>query len=196
MVIYFSSSWGGLSYYEDGEVAKLPNARSGLRVFDIQIDQKGRLWAGTGDGLYLYDNDTLRRMNSFCCNNEHVKNIKPYKDDQLIVSVMNQIFVLDINDYSSELFYDSESGRSIESMLVVDDDKVWIGTTDLKLFEKGRVVQSYSYSDNAIVRDIKLINNQMWVATFGEGVYRYGADTTHFSIENGLQTDFVDRHWV
>lgn len=168
-------------------------------------DAQGRMWIGTDDGLSLY-HDEEGCFKNFCdIGHRHrvgVVSIAPITGDSLLVGTKNGVWWFDgsrgcflADSLSTDL------SRLKSAVIILQGTSVFIGAEG--------VVYQYSWTDGDLhtlvqlpqnVKINKLISgasNQLWIATEGDGLYRYDRKTNELfgyhqeDKEGGLNSNYV-----
>ena len=123
------------------------NGLASNAIYSFHQDSKGRIWLGTVDGLHSFDGYTFRE----------------WRDNSI-----------------------SSLGSAISSITEDDKNQLWIGTSrgivifDLlkEEFKELDIAPSSGVRIKSLVYDIIFDSNkQAWIATGGEGVFRYDPTT-------------------
>ena len=154
----------------DGTIAHIQESASDMHaisasyVMKITSDREGNVWAGTFyKGLNLW----LDKRDSY------------------------QLFY--VNDAPGSI-----RGSIVRSICPAPSGGLWIGTEDgaLDLFDpKTREMTHYSEPKGEFynIQDVKLIGNELWIATYGNGLFRYNPDTRKIVRQYHFPNDHVIR---
>lgn len=159
-------------------------------VTDLFIDNKGTLWVGTNNGLCVYnkysDNFTTLSKDGKekGLDFSAITKIKNGSDDNIFIAAGNSIFKYrkETEDFSQ--FISVKGGDIVD--FVFDRGSVWIGVADLGLYQysnDGKLLNFYNeeagLASNKIL-DLQLIDNSLWLATYGGGVNVLNTDNGLF----------------
>ncbi|HEY0031552.1 MAG TPA: two-component regulator propeller domain-containing protein [Bacteroidia bacterium] len=187
-------------------------------ILSVASDYEGNIWIGTQDGgINLFNNESFvnfREKDGLVSKSLAAL----YRDkDNLILGTPGT--GLNFYNIATNTFTVSSGIKEIDQLnvfsIISDNDKnLWIGAKEgvfvLKP-ENGRyklIPQSEKFKNENIKAAVRLIkdhNGDIWVATFGSGIYRIKGDQiTKFDQSNGLSTDniitiFEDSHhmiWI
>ncbi|GAA0350272.1 EAL domain-containing protein [Bowmanella denitrificans] len=165
--------------------ANNPNSLPDKFVRQLYVDQQGTLWVATNGGLACYNahSDNFTRFNSQNTQlaDDLIVAISRGLDGKLWVTDKNHLYEYDekqqnfhrIRLANTEIFPETKS-------ILVKDDRLWLGSY-------GHGIQIYQVDSNSLYKldgqnpwelqidasflhDIKVINNQYWLAT-EQGVY-------------------------
>ena len=148
----------------------LPSFDGYFRV--LRSDRLGRIWAGTNDGLFIYDPQTnvAKRvvLPQMISSNEEIWEIKIDDDGTFWVGTYaNGMYIIDpVTLDARQVIIDPQNDRS-NTVRVISKDrsgKYWIGTRGgLYIYEKGKGVTAFYYHDEREPKS--LVNNSVQCIT-------------------------------
>lgn len=194
--VWIGSNFGGLSYlpnegmtFEKYTATLEPGTISSKRISAIKEDGNGKIWVGTEDGgLNILDPATRTFHQP-----QQSKQTKNY--NQKIISIMLQpgkvwigyfkygIDIYDISGSSKKHYSGQELGLNEDSPFALCEDRygnIWLGngwgvficeSNDMKFKRMDAFGLQYIYD---IAEDL---DGEIWVATMGNGVFRYNPQT-------------------
>lgn len=193
------------SYLHDD---KDPNSLLANKTDILFIDGKQNLWISTSAGLCRYNPEMdnfipfVHEKNLRGSAGLYINVIAEDKTGQLYIANENVIYKYDAG---KDLFLKvTELGKGRINALVFDDkNNIWIGATQnggLYYFEQNENIlntyfnnpkSSQSISNNEI-RDIKLIDKKLWIATYGAGVDVY--DTQQKTFKHYISPNYYENY--
>ncbi len=185
----FSKQWSGANGLVSNEITSSVETESGF------------LWITSYHGLMRFDGKNVDVFNQRSI--PFLKTgafEKAYEDKQgalWFTSHSNGIVQFKNNAFHPFPAISDKRLSSVHSLLVVDDQSVWVGTTSDGLFlVQGNSVRSIG---DSLLRDFTILDivtdNQknLWIATDGNGLVEYdGATLKQFTTLDGLQSNFVN----
>ncbi len=174
--LWFRQGWdSGFVYRYDGnslyklQVPKHPNHANPYSVYCIYKDTKGNVWFGTNPfGVFRYNGKTFDWISEVDVTELHngpangVRSIIEDKDGNFWFNTMYRYNIYG-NKTDKQTFYNRE--KSIGSL---------DGKNDVNLNEYLSITK-----DN---------NNELWFATYNDGVWRYdGKNITHYPVKDGAK---------
>lgn len=201
-------TYNGLNKYNGENVMhyeyKYKEAKYSNDVFyDIVEDNTGLLWMGCEGGFYYYDRnkDVLIRATYDRHKNDSspiigVRKIKVLNDQKLLLATFgNGLFIYDKVTKKAENFLvypDSISSYNrINTVFVTANNRILVGTEKMGLkvfdrnngtfsnfFTKTNLIDKNKINISAIVEDAY---NNIWIGTWGEGLYKFDAKTEELS---------------
>lgn len=200
-----------------------PNSISSNVVTSVYEDSKDNLWIGTFSyGLNLFD----RKKNTIetfqydpndikSISNNNVWAIQEDKSGNLWIGTLgggllrfdyeNEQFISFLSDPKDAARRDMLADRNIRTLLVDEDNQLWIGTELSGLFKRDpdsgvftnwqvHDRDSSSFHSNTILCLHQDRKSRMWVGTEGGGLYGMLEDRKsfkHYSIKNGLPSNVI-----
>ncbi len=167
-------------------------------VRSVFSDSKGRLWAGTRGGLFLFDNG---RFALFPLNGDPDRNVSFITEDQrqrLWIATYDEGVFMELEKEGFRNYYSDHGLISdwVRTIFVDADNAIWFGTkTGVSKLDHGEF-QNFGYAQGLINTNIKVIGQDsegnMWLGTDGKGVLKFAGEafTTYTSVD-GLSSDFV-----
>lgn len=120
-------------------------------VYSIAQDKKGRMWFGTIDGLHSYDGTRIRIWR-----------------DGSVASLGSNIYTI-IEDDRQQLWVGSDNGLSLLNLK----------TEQFSTFD--RQTASGDRITTPVTRIVQASDRTIWIATMGQGVFRYAPSTGELS---------------
>lgn len=172
---------------------------------NILVDRDGVVWVGTELGLCHLD----RSIDNFRCfthdplqsnglSHNTVFALALTKDNRLLIGTGNGLNILDAERTTFQHLFHRREGSSTHplaeiSSLMVDDDTVWIGTTDdgFGVYNlQSRSLKLYPFKENSkhsvsfphVKHFLKDRHGRIWISTYGGGVNRLNADAETFTV--------------
>ncbi len=151
----------------------------------LKSDQKGNLWMGTDDGLFIYNTASNSYSKLFACGNRIVY-LNRYENILYISSDGHGIFKLDCNTQKIDPLFDPASGQKLTSIctygvLKDNDGRLWIGTLrgGINLIDPEKTkfrtithdaLNTNSLIDNFVTSSCEDVNGNLWIGTDGNGL--------------------------
>lgn len=190
-----------------------PNTEKG--IFGIVTDQRGRLWMGTWEGLYVYDHkkqdfktaslDSDNNLGKIQIVNMHLDK----KDRLWVFTSGNGMFKIENlsnslieTDAPKIINYKNIKGdnNSLTSNIIItaeedDQDQLWFGTDIgvVKYIEETDNFSRLQYQgklfDKKIMMVVKDDRQNLWITTINDGIYVYNKTEEtmrHFTVNDGL----------
>lgn len=168
----------------------------------ITKDSRGNFWLGTGNGLLHFASDPAKAkhfLKGGVGNENLILSIKELNSSTLLLSVL----------YKGLWFYDHTKDSITKKItidasalaLLVDKDLIYVGSRNrLKIFNTNGTLLRESKPLSPFIRRIKDIKKdskgRFWVATEGDGFYRWFPEKEEFisySVKQGLSNPVVYR---
>lgn len=145
-------------------------------IFDLDINND-KVWAATSSGIYLLEphSGTYSISNkTFSDDNQHVEYlfILPWKNDSILTSNVNDEFFVIGREGKRLLKSNVQNGFDAE---YVHENTVIVATFDgLAVFNGINIekITEEPLTDIKIPLDITIINDELWVGTYNDGMYR------------------------
>jgi serine phosphatase RsbU (regulator of sigma subunit)/ligand-binding sensor domain-containing protein len=162
---------------------------------------EGILWIGTeGHGIYQLEVPGKSAKVFFEANNSLGNSINYLHLDNsvLYAATKNGIYVFDLSN-GKQFHYNTEAGlphNDIEHIFTDADNRLLFATRSNGIFEideRGDVIEyftvgNYELAFNSITQDV---NAQIWVSTFGQGIFLLLPDTViNFTTFDGLKSNY------
>lgn len=190
--LYFGTYDAGLAIFDNGKISLLPlpskSATTSMKV------HKGKVWIGTRNGLWRYDNTfKLYTYPERHFPSNVISCLYNDKEDRLWVGFINGAVVLD-NDTFKRV---PTKGLSVQDFISIGKDSVLMATNaGLKLYNDHNVAsyKTNTLLDSADAQCFALRGDELWVGTGDNGVIRFNLDTKKCNVynkQNGLQSDFI-----
>jgi ligand-binding sensor domain-containing protein/signal transduction histidine kinase len=178
--LWIGTEGGGLVRYRSGTFRRFSSgeglANGFVRV--IYEDSRANLWIGTDRGLYRFADDKLVRMDDQAdIPAVSVHAIREDKNGRLWVGGSG---LLILSNDAASVYHSSRSlaDNSIRALAESQDGAIWVATigglhrvpsgNPADVFSSGTIIQhntSYLY---------QTIDGDLWVGTYGHGLFRYG----------------------
>jgi ligand-binding sensor domain-containing protein/signal transduction histidine kinase len=181
--LWIGMEGGGLIRYRDGSFRRFsgPEGLSNGFVRALQEDGQGRFWVGTDNGLFLLENEHLRRVDATA--RIPALAVHAIHEDRLArIWVGGSKLLQIIGDSATEYLLPGEAGqRRVKSITDTKDGTLWVGTVSgLQRLASG----DHSFKAVSEVRGTVRVlretsDGTLWIGTIGRGLmtYRQG----HFS---------------
>jgi len=154
----------GINTYSDGEISKLDIHESldGYKIYDLMVDSKGRLWAGTADqGLMVFysSDSSFNFLEKSGLANNRVFAVTEDKNGNVWVATNNGINKIDpknnIETYSEE---DGLKQNRCQDIVLDNEGNLWIShNTGVSLFN-GTSFRSFTSNDGLSSSSIFLMS--------------------------------------
>lgn len=159
-----------------------PEIRNGIY---LKSDQKGNLWIGTDDGLFIYNTAANTFSKLFACGNRIVYLVM-YDNTLYISSDGHGIFKLDCNTQKIAPLFDPASAQKLTSIctygvLKDNNGRLWIGTLrgGINLIDPEKTkfrtithdpLNNNSLVDNFVTASCEDAYGNLWIGTDGNGL--------------------------
>ena len=160
------------------------------------VDSSGRIWIATMYGVCIYNKyfDNFIRVASQKdykgLKSLQVSSIEQDKKGNIFVSAGNGIYRYNNDSATFSLIYKIEKGL-VNNFIFDDNGNLWIGSSDegglidydpahkkaTKYLNKNNDNNSLS---NNTISDLALLNNKLWIATYGGGINSFDPATSTF----------------
>ncbi len=150
----------------------------------VDDPKNGLVWIGADDGLYCYENSTLRPVkNAFTkyCEHVRIRHLAFTRDGSLLVSTYGKYGQLKFSpDGKIDAWLDELTGKKVRVALESSDGKkIYIGTTNgLNVVdcETGKVVRKYASVEDGIPNPYIMAlyqapDGNIWCGTDGGGIF-------------------------
>jgi signal transduction histidine kinase/ligand-binding sensor domain-containing protein/DNA-binding response OmpR family regulator len=180
----------------------------GEKTVSLYEDKFGLLWVGTQDGgvnvFQLANGKALKKVENLSDNTTHASsNIHCFAEDKLgniWIGTSSGLMIYKRHENQFYLFQNKNfavSGLNIMSLLIDADDNLWVGTQgsglfhlDLRqfntrplsdfIFSKIKNLNDFDISKRTIQSIYQDKEENLWVGTFGDGVYFMSSARQHF----------------
>jgi ligand-binding sensor domain-containing protein/serine phosphatase RsbU (regulator of sigma subunit) len=168
----------------------------------IAITHKdNKIWVGTeANGIYVRDlkNDKFKPFFNATNSLGNYINYLRIDNTNLYAATMDGIFVFDLS-IGKQYHFNTEVGlphNDIEHIFIDNDNRLLFATRSNGIFEindKGDVLEyftvgNYELAFNSIAQDV---NGQVWVSTFGQGIFLLLPDTViNLTMLDGLKSNY------
>ena len=162
-------------------------------VTSIDYDGVRNLWAGTSDGLSIFDTKNESFDNRL--DGTHIESLEILDEDNAIIATVDSLIIYNKADDSRRLLkYDSKNIKAYT--LAKGQRGIYIGTWDKGLFvystEEKAIAQITSFTPGTKINSIHCTQNDIWVGTEGNGLFCINEATekiTHYTKETGVIID-------
>jgi ligand-binding sensor domain-containing protein/two-component sensor histidine kinase len=212
--LWLGTQGGGLSRFDGQQFKNFTEDDSLVNNFVncITNDLNGNLWIGTSEGVCSYDGTDFKKL-SYKGDNSPVNAIHFSKDGKLWIATQNAgLFIF--KDRKLESHFNIDNGFISNRILCFyedNDNSMWIGTDRGLVNIKGKEQTVLGKKEGIRILEIRGItrngNGDLWIATFGGGLFfrEKGSDSfSSFGVEQGLSnnttqcilTDHLGRIWI
>ena len=212
--LWMGTQGGGLSRFDGQQFKNFTEDDSLVNNFIncLTTDANDNLWIGTSEGVCSFDGNNFEKL-SYKGDNSPVNAILFSKDGKLWIGTQNAGLLV-FKDKKLIATYNSKNGFVSDRILCFyeDEDKsVWVGTDKGLVNIKNGEKFFFGKKDGIKIQEIRGISRngrgELWIATFGGGLYyrEKGQDSfSSFDVEQGLSnnttqcilTDHLGRTWV
>jgi len=175
--------------------------KSQTRVFlSLCEDNQGRIWAGTfSSGLYVIDAKTGKQLAQYSARimgslvkNDYIMDIfKDKNGDLWMGGVLGDFYYYNINENK----FTSYKEQPLYCFEQLDKNRMFLGCSHgLSVLEKKTGVIK-SVISGVSVNDLKMVDNTLWIATSGGGLYKYSVNdrkATRISSNSGIPSNFIN----
>lgn len=193
-IIYIGSQ-DGLTIFNGTFFAKIKSQKQ-LKIESIKIDPDEKVWLGTNQGLFFYENDTLTRYSSKNrWVNENIHDI--HIDPNGTMWLATDYGVVKIDSEKEYLFSQKEGLRSrlINAIHRDTDDVLWVSTYGEGIYRmKNNKFEAVKEFKNKIVFDFLSVNKTLWLGTLQNGISVYhtlSENYSHFDVASGLPANKI-----
>ena len=195
--IWYAGYEGHISRFDGDHIKRFgPN----LAFWSMSRDNVGNIWIGTEvNGLIQYDHTSFTfytDMNGLPSN--FIASITPDNRGNLWIGTMEGLSKFDGNSFTNYSKKQGLAGNKVWCILEDQTNALYIGTDEgLSLFDSTHnEISNYTISQNHQENDIRSIikdsTGNLWLATYGGGLYRYDGKTFyHYTTEQGLPNNVV-----
>lgn len=177
------------------------NNQDQAQVFlTIHEDNQGKIWAGSyASGLHIIDRETGKELAHYA------KNIPGSPIDvkfvyDIFTDSKGEIWICGINSevvrYSPTENKFTKYSQQPVSMITEYSDSIMLLACSYGLVQLNKNTSAYKILiDKHIVEDILPLNDNIWVATSGEGLLRYNMINNNlekFTTKNGLPSNYIN----
>jgi len=207
---WYGTHNGGL-YKEEkatGEM-KIYDIRDGLAKMMISYiteDYRGNVWIGTwGGGITVFSGEKMKVFNkSNGLNSLYIHCLLEDREKNLLIADQYEGLTIFKGDHF--LTYSSDDFLPDKNVWAISEDetgKFWFGTNaGISVYDPGRTdknnVKFYNEAKNTIGNKIRFIKpdnrGNVWIGTYGSGIYRYDIRKGKFIFDNYLNNNlYTDR---
>ena len=156
-----------------------------LEVRSVFVSQTGRLLVGTTHGLFIYQENTFRKVlfgsNALSSTNFLTGIVEGYKDTFWLTSQGGLIeYNIETGQSKVYTYQDDEKFVSYFSCLALLKEKLYLGTagSGMLVFDIGKAAFSICPEvENGYIKSIITVNDEIWVGTNGSGIRIISAST-------------------
>ncbi len=173
--VYFTSTWGPVSYYSKGKIYQLPNGLEGAQ-FVLSHTESGKLFATNNRKIYTYNKIEKEWESQRIPTDQDIHGIGEYDSLHFYYFTDNELFLYNVQTQKSKLFY-----YSSDKITTVKKNKSFVYLTKegkgIYTIQEGKE-QSYLSNDklpqNLIIQSIDVDKSgNLWFATENKGAYCY-----------------------
>ena len=156
-----------------------------LEVRSVFVSQTGRLLVGTTHGLFIYQENTFRKVlfgsNALSSTNFLTGIVEGHKDTFWLTSQGGLIeYNIETGQSKVYTYQDDEKFVSYFSCLALLKEKLYLGTagSGMLVFDIGKAAFSICPEvENGYIKSIITVNDEIWVGTNGSGIRIISAST-------------------
>ncbi len=216
--IWFGMGNGRVVILKEKGVLKNTSLSPGLkygRVYGLEKDNQGRVWASSWSGLHLLDKEGVIlksfKLNTASVNGEAkiVQMLIDKKDRLWIITAAYGVFKIDhISSYTlgnenlpmKQYLFDENNKNSITSDVIISltedlNGTIWFGTDIgvVKYNEESNDFTRLRYNNELFDQKVMTVrndaDNNLWITTIDDGIYVYSQTEktiSHYTIQDGL----------
>lgn len=216
--LWIGTYYGGINYASPNRnyftyytYSPCENSISGNVISSFLEDSKGNLWIGTDDaGLNYFNTQTgvfthykpEKDKNSLSFHNIHALCID--NNTLWIGTYAGGLNAMDLNTKKFKHYYsdpsDSQtlSSSSIYSLFTDSNNDLWVGTTNgINLYNRADDTFKRMKETVAATHDILQVNQTLWFATNGDGIFTYHLETKEwkqYRFEENNYSSVISNH--
>lgn len=182
----------------------------GRQILCLLSRQPGEYWIGTEAGIYIYtDKDGITAHIQESLEDPHaisasyVMNLYADREGNVWAGTFYTGLNLWQNKKDSYMhLYDNSSpnsirGNIVRSIVSDNESEIWIGTEDGWLCslnpQTWEVTNHGSDNDFINIQDVMIVGDELWIATYGNGLFRYRPDLKKAVRHYHFPNDFIIR---
>jgi len=187
--VYFASTWGAISKYKNGKIAKLnTNEKRFEGLFFCKKD--GTLYAFKQNELFSYYNDKWTKVKLET--DQRIIGIKGNKSKTYLLTE-NEIFELNAKKKTPSLFFYSK--EKMQSFFVSENEDIYFSIQN-KIFvlenKKPTLINLDLNPSTQILNITVNKDSDLWFSTRSQGLFSFSKDKLiNISKKNGLETNFI-----
>lgn len=205
--MWFATDHGALKY--ENREFHLFDEKQGLSsngVLSVSCDYEGNIWIGTqGGGVNLFNNESFENyIDKDGLTSKNISAMYQYDDENYIIGTTGMglnFFNSRTNSFATSSGIKEIDQSTIFSVIADRKQQIWVGAQEgvfvLQKQDKGyRIVKHYNKIDSTqIVAALKIIEDRqdnIWVASYGSGVFRISKDeVSSYKISTGFPSDNI-----
>lgn len=178
--IWMGTRGGGISIYNGFDFRTISD-KDGLTsnyINDIEQDSDGRIWIATNKGLSVYNGTQFESLKiGSGTNSDQVSDICITSDNTVLFATGNGVYKLSDTGHGLQFIKIHKSDINASSVCESEGTSLWIGTNaGLLHYSNGELKEMSAeshYMRNSITRLQKDRKGNLWIGTYGDGVYSY-----------------------
>jgi len=187
--------------YQVNESNSFPRSLSGVRVNTLYCAKHGMIYLGfEKEGLYVF-NPSTHEFTKIRLSNDLLENsIKHITGRENILWIGTRKGACKFNTTTGEIkWFNKGNGlpnNDIQDMYIDREGRVLVGTTCsaiqyIDANDKVRTLDNTSFGLNSVMAFTEDSNGSLWVATYGNGVFRFGKKgNLNYTTSSGLVSDY------
>ncbi len=199
----------GLVRISERASLEIVKERANVRIFDLHVDNLGRLWIATTDGLCVVENNAFRKVSVEDKTGE-VRRIQSSDEDSVLFVTERGVFASDGRKTEPVFLNNDLPGNArILSVCLTSKGELWLGTHQDGIFRRvqGRV-EHFGEPDGLTYDEVHFIledrEGLIWVGT-GQGLNRFRnsvfqsyteADGLPYRLVMSVVEDHAGNFWV
>ncbi len=176
--LYFTSTWGAVSFYTDGRVQQLPSEFSGAQ-FVLSHNQTGNLYVSKNRKIYHYNKTDKEWDSQRIPTDQNIAGIGLYDSLHFYYFTDNELFLYNVQTKKSSLFYYSSDRitavkKQYSELFIAKENK---GIFSIREGKAMPYLLRDSLSQNDLIVSIDFDKlGKLWFATLNNGVYCYNKE--------------------
>lgn len=202
--IWFGHMDGNVSIFQEGKFKIIKTKLQGKSsISQIDTDNSGNIWlASQMNGLVQINKNSLMKHFSFGKNSLPIYSFKFLNNNELIIGSIDGLYFCKINRLdkieiikkineipSTRISKIIKSLRSLNYIIVSDNSGIFNLEVNLSGFKVLPITQNISVDFSKIQSVFEDQNLNLWVATFGHGVYCLSYDQNLYSLKENYNTN-------
>ncbi len=193
--LWAGTEGGGLLHVRNGAIEVFARAQGLTDEFvrSVAVDHLGRVWVGTDDGLFVFENGRLRRVDGTAAIPALAVHSIIEDRDHRIWAGGSRLIAIDASEHEQEFKLPGAYSKSrVKKIFQSRDGTVWVGTVGG--LERLRDGQFEATSDiHATVRSLlETTDGTLWIGTIGDGLWTWrDGQFRHISSTGLLPSDTV-----
>ena len=165
-------------------------------VRNVGNGRDGQLWIGTREGIYLYENDSIRVALPLL-SDVSIADILICSDGSLVVSTFGSgIFIVNDSQIRQFTVEDGLPSNHIRCAVELPNGEIWLGAKEGLIRFQNNKFSVFRENQGLPYSNIKSLGvdrgGNLWIGTDGQGVLmQAGRSFTRFDVHDGLHSDLV-----